>query len=147
MNPILLAGLLTAHAQTSPPLPLVEARAGGDFMAYPGQTVELAGSSAGGGEEVSFAWVRRSGPPAELDDPSSATPRFTPQEPGSYVWELTATSGGEASLPDEVTVVIVRTDTSEMTPSSCSVAAGSRLAGGAWGLLGALALLRRRRRR
>ena len=101
-----------AKAQTPPPLPLLEAQAGVDFMAYVGQTVELAGGG-GGADELSYSWVRSGGPPAELSDPSSSTPRFTPEQPGSYRWDLSVSSGAEASLPDTVTVIVVATDTPE----------------------------------
>lgn len=131
-----------AKAQTAPPLPLLEAQAGVDFMAYVGQTVELAGGGSGA-EELSYSWVRSGGPPAELSDPSSATPQFTPEQPGSYRWDLSVSSGAEASLPDTVTVIIVAVDTPEME-GSCSSTGTTPL----WGL-GALAFglaLSRRRR-
>ncbi len=131
-----------AHAQSPPPLPLLEAQAGIDFMAYVGQTVELAGGGTGA-EELSYSWVRSGGPPAELDDPSSATPQFTPSQPGSYRWDLSVSSGAEASLPDTVTVIVVATETPNMS-ASCSSLGHSP----AWGGLGILAfglLLRRRR--
>ncbi|MFT5585351.1 MAG: MYXO-CTERM domain-containing protein [Cognaticolwellia sp.] len=131
-----------AQAQTSPPLPLLEAQAGVDFLAYIGQTVELAGGGSGA-EELSYSWVRSGGPPAELDDPSSATPQFTAEQPGSYRWDLSVSSGSEASLPDTVTVMVVATETPKME-SSCSTTGSTPL----WGL-GALALglvLSRRRR-
>ena len=131
-----------AHAQTTPPLPLLQAQAGADFLAYVGQTVELAGAGSGE-EELSYAWVRSGGPPAELDDPSSATPRFLAEQPGSYRWDLTVSSGAQASLPDTVTIIIGATETPKME-SSCSNTGSTPL----WGL-GALALslvLSRRRR-
>lgn len=131
-----------AQAQTTPPLPLLQAQAGADFLAYVGQTVELAGAGSGE-EELSYAWVRSGGPPAELDDPSSATPQFTAEQPGSYRWDLSVSSAGQASLPDTVTIVIVATETPKME-GSCSNTGSTPL----WGL-GALALslvLSRRRR-
>lgn len=131
-----------AQAQTQPPLPLLEAQAGVDFLAYVGQTVELAGGGSGA-EELSYSWVRSGGPPAELNDPSSATPRFTAEQPGSYRWDLSVSSGAEASLPDTVTVMVVATETPKME-GSCSSTDSAPL----WGL-GALALglvLSRRRR-
>ena len=122
-----------AYAQTTPPLPLLEAQAGVDFMAYVGQTVELAGGGSGA-EELSYSWVRSGGPPAELSDPTSDSPQFTPEQPGSYRWDLSVSSGAEASLPDTVTVMVIATDTPKME-GGCSSTGSSPL----WGL-GALGL-------
>lgn len=116
---------------------LVTADAGDDFMAYPGQVIELNGSGAGDGD-LDYSWRRVGGPPAELDDPALPNPRFTANEAGTYRWELIVNAGSEASLPDEVAVVIVHTDAGTLHDRGCAVAP----IGGAW-FLGLLALGRR----
>ncbi len=123
------------------PNPLVEANAGEDFMAYTGQTVELNGTGVGEGE-LSYAWVRVSGPPAELNDPNTQNPQFTPDQPGTYTFELAVSSdAGESSLPDAVSVVVVHTDAGTVnTGGRCTTGPGPSWALGA--LLGLLALRR-----
>lgn len=128
------------------PLPLVEADAGIDFMAYAGQTIELNGGGTGDGE-LSYSWARVAGPPAELTAADTPNPRFTPEKEGTYSFELVVQSGDEASLPDEVAVVIVRTDVNAVVPTGelglC--ATGPLGAGLAAGLLSlGLAISRRR---
>ena len=98
------------------PLPLVEADAGIDFMAYVGQTIELNGGGSGDGE-LSYSWSRTGGPPAELTAADTPNPRFTPEKEGTYAFELVVQSGDEASLPDQVSVVIVRTDVNAVVPT------------------------------
>lgn len=122
------------------PLPLVTADAGDDFMAYPGQVIELNGTGDGDGD-LDYAWRRVGGPPAELDDATLPNPRFTATEAGTYTFELIVNAGAEASLPDSVAVVIVHTDAGTLHDTGCNVAG----LGGAW-FLGLLALSRRTRR-
>ena len=116
--------------EPAPPLPLVEANAGDDFMAYVGQTVELNGTGFGDGE-LSYRWERMSGPPAELSDPTIANPQFVPEIAGTYTFELVITDDddGESSLPDEVSVAIVRTDAGTVHTGGCAAHNG---AGGAF---------------
>jgi hypothetical protein len=128
-------------ADPSPPLPLVEASAGDDFMAYVGQTVELNGTGFGDGD-LEYGWTRVSGPPAELSDPAAANPQFTPNEPGTYTFDLVVSSGGESSLPDAVSVAIIRTDAGTVHTGGRCATTGP-VAGGALMVLGLLALGRR----
>ena len=58
---MLAVALAWDTAEPAPPLPLVEANAGEDFMAYVGQTVELNGTGFGDGE-LGYRWERVSGP-------------------------------------------------------------------------------------
>ncbi|HJN75832.1 MAG TPA: hypothetical protein QGF58_18020 [Myxococcota bacterium] len=119
-------------------MPLLEAEAGLDFIAYPGQTVELNGAGSGA-DDLDYAWRRISGPPVELDDSSIANPRFTPDQPGTHTFELTVTAEGESSVPDAISVVVVHTDAGEVNPGGCAVGPG-----GPW-LLALLPLLWRLR--
>lgn len=121
-------------------LPLVEAEAGLDFLAYPGQTIELNGAGSGA-DDLEYRWTRVGGPPAELSDDSAPNPQFTPERPGTYTFELTVASGGEQSIPDRVSVVVAHTDAGEVHTGGCS-----SVAGGSW-LLGLLWLRGRRSRR
>ena len=128
-------------AEPSPPLPLVEASAGDDFMAYVGQTVELNGTGFGDGD-LEYGWTRVSGPPAELSDPATANPQFTPNEPGTYTFDLVVSSGGESSLPDAVSVAIIRTDAGTVhTGGRCATTPAPAVPG--LMVLGLLALRRR----
>jgi len=136
---MLAAALAWDTSEPAPPLPLVEANAGDDFMAYVGQTVELNGTGFGDGE-LSYRWERMSGPPVELSDPSSANPQFVPEIAGTYAFELVVTDDGEPSLPDEVSVAIVRTDAGTVHTGRC--AATGALGVGWLGLLPLLAVRR-----
>jgi hypothetical protein len=136
----------TGDTGLSGPLPLVEADAGIDFMAYVGQTIELNGDGDGDGE-LTYSWARVEGPPAELTAADTPNPRFTPEREGTYTFELVVQSGSEASLPDEIRVVIVRTDVNAVVPTGdlglCSTAP---LAGLMASLLGFGVAASRRRR-
>ena len=112
--------VLALLIQTAAALPLLEAEAGLDFMAYPGQTVELNGAGSGA-DDLEYRWTRTGGPPAELDDSSLANPQFVPDRPGTYTFELTVASGGESSVPDQVSVVVVHTDAGEVNTGGCGV--------------------------
>ena len=135
---MLAVALAWDTAEPAPPLPLVEANAGEDFMAYVGQTVELNGTGFGDGE-LGYRWERVSGPPVELSDPDVANPQFVPEVAGTYTFDLVVTSDGETSLPDEVSVAIVRTDVGTVRSGRCATGA----AGVGW--LGLLALVAVRR--
>ncbi len=136
----------TADTGLRGPLPLVEADAGVDFMAYLGQTVELNGSGDGDGE-LTYAWERVEGPPAELSAVDTPNPRFTAEREGTYTFELVVQSGSEASLADQVSVVIVRTDVNAVVPTGelglCSTGPVGGLLAGLLGL--GVAASRRRR--
>ena len=119
---------------------LLEAEAGLDFLAYPGQSIELNGSGAGA-DDLEYRWTRVSGPPAELDDSSISNPSFTPEQPGTYTFDLTVSSGGESSIADQVSVAVVHTDAGEVNTTGCAVAGA-----GPW-LLALLPLLWRVRGR
>lgn len=140
---IVLLSTLTLADTGGPdgPLPLVTADAGDDFMAYPGQVIELNGSGSGDGD-LTYAWVRTAGPPAELDDSTLPNPRFTANDAGTYTFELTVSAGEEASLPDAISVVIVHTDAGTLHDTGCAVG-GLGGMGAAW-LLGLVAVARRR---
>ncbi|MBN1361421.1 MAG: right-handed parallel beta-helix repeat-containing protein [Sedimentisphaerales bacterium] len=53
-----------------------------------------------------YQWRQVSGPNTVLDDPTSATPTFTPPEQGEYVFELTVADDKFSSAPDQVVIFI-----------------------------------------
>ena len=55
---------------------------------------------------TTFRWTQVSGPPVTLDDPNVATPTFTPEEEGQYIFALVVADDRYSSEPDEVLVLI-----------------------------------------
>jgi hypothetical protein len=85
------------------------ADAGADQTATLGGEVVLDGSASRDPDDapspLTFAWSQISGPEAILSGTNVAIPRFTPQEAGNYVFQLTV-SDGVASSVDAVTVTV-----------------------------------------
>lgn len=128
--PVLLCG--PAHAA-------VTADAGPDQMAYPGETVVLAGSGSGAAF-LSYTWSQVGGPPVTFD-PTDVTPTFSVHAEGMYVFQLVVDDGAVASEPDAVVISVVRTDIREVVePSRCATSPAMA------GLVVALALAWSRRR-
>jgi hypothetical protein len=119
------------------------ARAGRDFLAYPGETIVLDGtaSEAAGGAE--WRWVQVGGPTVALRDGDAPRPRFRLPSPGRYTFELVVREGEQSSAPDTVEVIAVDPEAGEPDDAGCSAAAGAPTA--LW-LLGLLAAARRRER-
>jgi PKD repeat protein len=55
---------------------------------------------------LSFNWTQTAGPTVTLTDANTATPTFTPDEPGSYTFNLFVSDGLD-SVPDSITVKVV----------------------------------------
>ncbi len=53
-----------------------------------------------------FQWTQNEGAPVEFDDPSAATPTFSPPSEGWYTFELVVSDGQYASSPDKILVVV-----------------------------------------
>lgn len=60
------------------------------------------------GNPLTYEWRVVSGPSAApLSDPFAAQPTFTPQVPGTYVFELIVRDGATPSMPDRVSVIAI----------------------------------------
>ncbi|MEJ2604934.1 MAG: PKD domain-containing protein, partial [Gammaproteobacteria bacterium] len=98
------------------------ADAGPDDTAETGTpyTLDGTGSSDADGDALSYSWQLAvpAGSTATLDDPTSATPTFTPDLAGDYVAALTVNDGSEDSLTDEVVI----TATEPVAPAPDGVA-------------------------
>jgi hypothetical protein len=89
----------------SPPV----ADAGADQSALVGDTVTLDGSGSNDvdGDPLTSVWSLTIVPPgsaANLSDPSSVTPSFTVDLPGTYVAQLIVNDGTASSQPDTVSI-------------------------------------------
>ena len=83
-----------------------EARAGRTFLAYPGETIRLDGTTSVA-IDPDFRWVQIGGPRVPLSGADTARPEFYADLPGRYTFELTVREGEDASVPDEVDVVVL----------------------------------------
>ena len=87
------------------------ADAGPDMTVMLGSSVQLDGTESidqdDGPAPLSFSWLQTSGPGVFLDNPASATPSFTPNIAGEYVFSLVVSDGQTDSLPDSVTITVV----------------------------------------
>ena len=97
----------TAIISTTNTAPVADA--GPDQTVAVGATVQLDGSGSTDvdGDPLTFSWslvARPSGSAAVLTDPSSVTPTFVADLPGTYVVQLIVSDGVLASVPDTVTV-------------------------------------------
>ena len=134
---------LTAAAFASGEPPVAEA--GLSLIAYVGDTVILdgSGSSDREGDTLSWQWTQLSGPPITIGRDDSAEPEFAISDAGTFRIELVVNDGTESSAPDIVEVVVPYQ--SVEVASGCSSGGTGVVAG--WGsLLGALVLVRVRRR-
>lgn len=99
-------------------LPL--AHAGSDQQLQLGQLAQLDGSAsqASDGQALSYAWRLLESPfgsTAQLQQPDSAAPRFTPDKVGEYLAELIVRDGHNSSNPESVRVTVA-----EMTKPALS---------------------------
>jgi len=87
-------------------LPVAVAR--GPSVAEVEREVSLDGtrSSDGDGHELRYRWRQMDGPWAALDGEDEAQPRFKPQLPGLYVFELVVDDGSTQSEPARVGVMV-----------------------------------------
>lgn len=105
------AVVITATESNANQAPVADA--GSDIRAEPGQEVMLdaTGSSDPDGDTLTYAWAVDRMPDdseAELSDPTDAQPSFTPDLPGTYVFEVTVTDPDGASDDDLVVVEVVQ---------------------------------------
>jgi hypothetical protein len=76
-----------------------------------GAQVELDGSGSedADGDTLTYAWTlktRPTGSTAALDSATAQKPKFTADQAGSYVAELTVNDGTEDSAADSVTITV-----------------------------------------
>ena len=86
------------------------ADAGEDIIgARVGVAVELdgSGSSDPEGAELTYAWSQVSGPEVELTGADSVRATFTPDQEGTYTFQLVVSDGELESQPDQVSVEVV----------------------------------------
>lgn len=119
------------------------ARAGRDFLAYPGETIVLDGTASEAGDGAEWRWVQVGGPTVALRDGDAPRPRFRLPRPGRYTFELVLREGEQSSAPDTVEVIAVDPEAAERGDEGCSAAAGAPGLG--W-LVGLLAVCRLRER-
>ena len=102
------------------------ARAGRAFLAYPGESIRLNGSTSAG-TDLHYRWVQIGGPRVPLTGADTARPSFYADLPGRYTFELTVREGDAASAPDEVDVAVLDPEigTRYAPQSGCSVSASA----------------------
>ena len=99
------ADTVTITTQNSAPV----ANAGADQTVFIGDLVQLNGtlSSDVDGNTLTYAWnlmSRPAGSAATLSNPSTPTPRFTPDVAGQYVVELVVDDGTVSGTPDTIVI-------------------------------------------
>jgi hypothetical protein len=122
------------------------ARAGRPFLAYPEEVILLDGRTSEG-QNLLYRWVQVGGPEVPLVDADTAQPRFSPDLPGRYSFELVVREGDENSTADVVDVVVLDPEVgTRFTETACaSLPARRGLGLAAIGLL--LGLFRRETRK
>ena len=85
------------------------ADAGTDFNTLVGVRTQLdgSGSSDPDGDLITYLWTnleKPDGSSASLDDPTSPSPSFVPDQAGPYTWQLIVSDGTHESLPDQVSI-------------------------------------------
>ncbi len=87
------------------------ARAGDDFTAAIGATVQLDGSASSDadGDPLDYAWIlsRPAGSQAQLTGATTAMPTFAADAAGVYTATLVVGDGSETSAPDAVSVTVI----------------------------------------
>ncbi len=124
------------------------ARAGRDFLAYPGEVVTLDGTASEETDGAAWRWVQIGGPTVALRDGDGPRPRFTLPAPGRYSFELVLRAGETASAPDVVEVIAVDPGAGDRLRETegCATAAGGPGTGlAALAALGLAGLVGRRR--
>ncbi|MFZ5516479.1 MAG: PKD domain-containing protein [Candidatus Zhuqueibacterota bacterium] len=61
-------------------------------------------------DPITYAWTQLSGPTATLSDPTAASPTFTPNATGQYVFQLVVNDGALDSPADQVTITVFEKD-------------------------------------
>lgn len=69
-------------------------------------TLDGSGSHDPDGDLLIYTWTQKQGPEVTLSDEHTVSPAFLATKSGQYRFELVVRGGGQASLPDEVTVTI-----------------------------------------
>lgn len=87
------------------------ASAGPDQLdVFPGSSVTLDGSGSSDPDNrpaaLTFTWTQIVGPVTILTGATTATPNFTPTEPGDYMFALIVSDGQASSFPDEVMITV-----------------------------------------
>ncbi len=92
------------------------ADAGPDQTARTGIQVTLDGTGSKprtAGQTLTYAWAQTSGPAVELDDPTSATPKFTPPTVATLTFELTVTEAGRDDPGVDEVIITVNAPTNQ----------------------------------
>jgi len=85
---------------------LPSADAGPDQTTAVGQTVNLSGTSNGGGSSASYTWTQLDGVAVALNNANAAVANFVPLQAGQYTFGLVVSDGSHSSLQDVVAVVV-----------------------------------------
>ena len=87
------------------------ANAGPNQTVNVGTLVTLNGTGSSdpdnGPSPLTYSWKQTSGPIVVLSGAMTATPSFTPQQPGTYVFSLVVNDGLATSAPSSVTITVV----------------------------------------
>ncbi len=92
------------------------ANAGPDQTGRIGREITLDASESrprAAGQPLTYAWTQISGPPVELDDPASATPKFIPRTVTTLIFELTVTEEGRDDPGVDIVFVAVDSPTNQ----------------------------------
>lgn len=87
------------------------ANAGPDQTVQVGQLVALNGAGSSdpdnGPDPLTYDWSQTGGPAVALAGADTASPTFTPADPGEYTFQLIVNDGDLDSAPDSVTITVV----------------------------------------
>jgi hypothetical protein len=98
------------------------ADAGPDQSVQSGTTVTLEGRASGGqGSTLSYLWMQVAGTPVTLSNATNASPTFTaPSTAGALTFMLVVSDGHVSSAPDQVSIVVLPTDSDRNHAPSAS---------------------------